>query len=157
MRKNESGFTLVELLVATLIASLIVSFSGTAIYQFLTVTERSTVMMTALHEVQNAGFWFTQDGQTASNIIWEDTSSTLTLTMTIPSSLPIIYIWNKGTKELSRDSGTSIIIARNVSNFIPSISTSGTLFTLAITSAPQNRWDIAETKTYYVFLRPNIP
>ena len=67
MKSNEQGFTVVELIIAVAITGLIVSFLGTAIYQMFTVTQYGNDRLTAMHELQNAAYWFSLDGQQATN------------------------------------------------------------------------------------------
>ena len=62
---RQKGMTMVELVVAIAITGIIVAFLGTAIYQIITVTGYGNDRLTAVHELQNAAYWFNLDGQEA--------------------------------------------------------------------------------------------
>ncbi len=62
------GFTLIELLIALVIVGLIGGAAGTIVVQMLRVNAMSTHRITAIRQVQNAGFWFSQDAQTAQEV-----------------------------------------------------------------------------------------
>ncbi len=62
------GFTLIELLIALVIVSLIGGAAGTVVVQMLQVNAVSTHRIMAIRQVQNAGFWFSQDAQTAQEV-----------------------------------------------------------------------------------------
>lgn len=68
MRKQEIGFTIIELLVATAIMALASVAAGMAIYQVFGGTEVNNDHMTALHQVQNAGYWISRDSQMAMSV-----------------------------------------------------------------------------------------
>src|SRR3972149_7510665 len=63
--KGERGMTLVELLVAIAVTGIIVVFLGTAVYQIITVSASGNDRLIALHELQNAAYWFNSDAQQA--------------------------------------------------------------------------------------------
>lgn len=68
MKKSESGFTLIEVLVAIAITALI-AFGGVAIAtQIISVNAKSNAHMTAVNEVQNAGYWISRDTQMAQSV-----------------------------------------------------------------------------------------
>lgn len=68
MRKQEIGFTLIELMVATAIMALASVAAGMAIQQVFGGTEGNNDRMTALHQVQNAGYWISRDTQMAISV-----------------------------------------------------------------------------------------
>lgn len=146
MIKEEQGFTLVELLIATAITGLIVSFLGTAIYQIITVTEYGNDRMIAMHELQNAAHWVSLDGQMASAA-----SGGNELALTLPDDSSITYSL-VGT-ELRRTAGESqMALARNISDI--SFSVENRIITMTITSSPEGRANVSEQGTYKVYLRP---
>ena len=59
---RKQGFNLVELLIATAITGLVVSFLGTAIYQIITVTDYGNDRLAVMRELQNAAHWVSRDG-----------------------------------------------------------------------------------------------
>ena len=61
LHKNEGGFTLLELLVSLPIAALVVYAATGAIFQVLNSTRASNYII-AYRQVQNAGYWVSNDG-----------------------------------------------------------------------------------------------
>jgi prepilin-type N-terminal cleavage/methylation domain-containing protein len=68
IHKGQRGFTLIELLIAIALSTLIAGAIVGAIFQVFTINTRSTNRMTAVREVQNAGFWVSPDVQMAENV-----------------------------------------------------------------------------------------
>jgi len=68
MKKQEIGFTIIELLIAVSIMALASVAAGMAIYQVFGGTEDNNNRMTALHQVQNAGYWISRDTQMAISV-----------------------------------------------------------------------------------------
>ncbi len=68
MKQLERGFTLIELLMVTAILGLIVNGATMSIYQVLKNTERNRNQMTAVSQVQNAGYWVSLDAQRAQTV-----------------------------------------------------------------------------------------
>ena len=144
--KDERGITLVELVIATAITGLIVSFLGTAIYQILTVTEYGNDKLAAMHELQNSAYWVSIDGQMASTA---DASNGLTLTLPDDSSITYSLV---GT-ELRRTAGESqMTLAKNITD--ASFSVENRIITMILTSSPEGRQNVSEDRTYMVYLRP---
>jgi len=75
MKLGEKGFTLVELLVAITIMVLASGAAGAAIFQILRGTERNNDHLTAVRQVQNAGYRISRDAQMAQSV----TTDNLTL------------------------------------------------------------------------------
>ncbi len=144
--KSQRGMTLVEVLIATAISGLIIGLLGTVIYQFVTVTGRGNDKMTALHDVQNAGYWVSLDGQMASAA--SGGGELLELIMHDDSTITYAL---SGT-ELQRTAGEAqmMIVARNISNV--DFDVENRIITMTITSSP-GHWGISEERTYRVYLR----
>ena len=68
MRENEHGLSTIELIVSVLIMSGIALGAMMTTFQVIRVTAQSNSHMTALQQVQNAGFWITRDVQTSRNV-----------------------------------------------------------------------------------------
>jgi len=68
MKLGEKGFTLVELVVATAITVLASGAAGAAIFQVFRDTERNSDHLTAVCQVQNAGYWISRDVQMAQSV-----------------------------------------------------------------------------------------
>ncbi|MDP2952039.1 MAG: type II secretion system protein [Chloroflexota bacterium] len=150
MVSGQRGIALAEVLIATAITGLLAGVVSTSIYQFVTVTERSSQRMTALHEVQNAASWVVLDGQMASTAVGGNQ-----LLLTLPDGSSITYVLaGAGPRyELQRTAGASTIaVARNITAV--DFSLDGRLVTMTITSSPESRWNITEERIYQVHLRP---
>lgn len=68
MKRNEKGFTLLELVVAITIIALTSTAAAMAIFQIYKVTERNNDNINAVRQVQNAGYWISRDAQMAQTI-----------------------------------------------------------------------------------------
>ncbi len=68
MKKGQKGYTLIEMLIAISISTLVAGAALMAVFQILTNTERSKNHMTASSQVQSAGFWTGRDAQLAQVI-----------------------------------------------------------------------------------------
>lgn len=68
MKKQEIGYTIIELLIAVSIMALATVAAGMAIYQVFGGTEDNNNNMTTLHQVQNAGYWISRDAQMAMSV-----------------------------------------------------------------------------------------
>ena len=62
---NQKGFTMVELLVAMAVASIIAVAAGTTISQVFNLNTRTSNHMIAVRQVQTAGYWVSHDAQMA--------------------------------------------------------------------------------------------
>ena len=68
MKLNEKGFTLIELLIAITIMVLAIGAAGGAIFQIFRGMESNNDHMTAVRQVQNAGYWISRDAQMAQTV-----------------------------------------------------------------------------------------
>ena len=66
--RKEDGYSLISILIALAIMAIITTGIMTVIYQIYNVSSDRTTHMIAIREVQNAGRWFTIDGQKAVTI-----------------------------------------------------------------------------------------
>ena len=85
LHKNQRGFTLIEMIVAMTITVLIIGVIAMAIFQVFNVNALSSNHMTAVRQVQNAGYWISRDAQMAQSVVPDDGGATgfpLTLTRT---------------------------------------------------------------------------
>jgi hypothetical protein len=146
MNSKERGFTMVDLVMATAVTGLIVTFFGTSIYQMLTVTEYGNDRLTAMHELQNAAYWFSLDGQGA-----KAATSGSELVLTLADNSTITYSLT-GT-ELQRTTGEG---QRTLAKHITSadFSIGNRVITMSLTSSPEGRDNVSENGTYQVSLRP---
>lgn len=144
--KGERGYTLVELMIAIAIAGFVTVVLGLVVQQTVTVPERGSDQVNALHALQNAAHWVSLDGQAAKSA---SGGSGLTLTLTDNSSVSYVL----DGSELHRiDESSDRTIARNIAS--TSFSVEGRLITMNIIAAPDSRWDISENGTYQISMRP---
>ncbi|MFC1993187.1 prepilin-type N-terminal cleavage/methylation domain-containing protein [Chloroflexota bacterium] len=68
MKKGEKGFTIVELLVASAIIAIISGAAATTTFQIAKSTEPTNNHMTAVCQVQNAGYRICRDAQMAESV-----------------------------------------------------------------------------------------
>jgi prepilin-type N-terminal cleavage/methylation domain-containing protein len=61
MNPGEKGFTFVEMAVAAAVVALVALSAGMSVSQIISVSERNTDLTTAVHQVQNVGYWVSQD------------------------------------------------------------------------------------------------
>jgi len=153
--RDQRGFTLVELLMASAIAGLIASTLGTAIHQFIGTSERGNDELRALQDVQNAAYWLTLDGERADATNLLDgalPAASMTVNWT-SGGQPHTSTYSLSNTELKRDhNGTVTTVARHVSAVEFSIA--DRLITVTMTSTPEGRWGVSEQATYKIWLRP---
>jgi Tfp pilus assembly protein PilV len=76
MSEDEHGLSTIELIVSILIMSMIALGAMTTTFQVIRVTAQSDSHMTALQQVQNAGFWISRDARMADNVTTENLGTT---------------------------------------------------------------------------------
>jgi prepilin-type N-terminal cleavage/methylation domain-containing protein len=76
MKRNEKGFTLIELIVTISIVALIAGGATMSIFQVVKGSERSNNHETAVRQVQNAGYWISHDTQMAQYVDTDDNTGT---------------------------------------------------------------------------------
>ncbi len=143
---SQQGMTMVELIVTVAISSIIVVFLGTAIYHIINISEYGNDEFTALHEVQNAAYYFIKDGQEAKQAVG---GSQLVLTLYDNSTVTYALV---GTTLKRTSSGVQMTLARNISHV--TFSVNNRLTTMSLTSTPPGRNNVSENGTYMVNLRP---
>ena len=144
--KNQEGATMVELITAVAVTGMIVTFLGTAIYHIITVSAYGNDKFTALHELQNAAYWFNKDGQEAKAATG---GSQLVLTLTDNSTVTYTLV---DTNLQRTATGQQLILARNISN--ATFSVDNRTATMNLISAPPGRNNVSENGTYMINLRP---
>ena len=75
MKQSEKGFSLIELIIATTIITLVSGAAGIALFQVFKGTERNSNHMTAVRQVQNAGYWISHDTHMAQGIMTDNLTS----------------------------------------------------------------------------------
>ena len=69
MKKGQSGFTIVELLVTVAITAVVGTAATIATNQVCRSTGHSNNRITVVRQVQNAGYWINRDAQMAHNVV----------------------------------------------------------------------------------------
>lgn len=94
--KNQRGVTLIELLIAIAIAGVITASITMALFQVYAGNARSSNHMTAVKQVQNAGYWITRDTLMAQNVLLATDADGFPLTLTWVE-------WDTTTHEVTYD------------------------------------------------------
>ncbi|MEA3442623.1 MAG: prepilin-type N-terminal cleavage/methylation domain-containing protein [Chloroflexota bacterium] len=71
IKANQRGFTLIEILVAIVVGGMVVAAASTVVMQILQ-SSRSSSQMTALRQVQTAGYWVSHDALQAQEMNTND-------------------------------------------------------------------------------------
>ncbi len=83
-KMSEKGFTLIELVVGIAIAAVIVGAASMTVVTMMRLSPQSNNWAIALHQVQNAGQWISQDVQMSQGNIDIDPAPDTFLTLTLP-------------------------------------------------------------------------
>ena len=75
LHKGQTGLTLVELLIAIVLVGIVTAGITMTIGHMFAWTTRTNNHMTAVRQVQSAGYWFSRDALQAQNVTPPDTSS----------------------------------------------------------------------------------
>ncbi len=160
---DQRGVTLIETLMAAGIAAMIVAVLGSAIFLLYRTTERGNDQFRALHDMQNAGYWLTRDGERAetSEVGGASGNMTLTLGWTDDGVDHTVTYYRSGTgsTDLQRDDNdgtgtTEKIVARYVSSI--DFSVSNELITATVAYSPGGRWEVSEEAVYKIWPRPTV-
>ena len=155
-KRGEAGFTLVELLVASAVASLVVGLLSAATFQFLTATEHGHDRLAVLRDHGTAFQWLNRDAQMAVSAEATVLPSSVTLNWTDAVSGTVYESsYAQSGDELVRTltvdgTPTSQKVARNLDTSGFSASTSGDLLTVSVTSV---EGDTTQTRTESVLMR----
>ncbi len=117
---DDHGFTLIETVMATAIAALLLGTLGVAIFQFNAVTRSHSGSLTANQQVQEAASLLNRDVVgAASGVVGADNSLTLYVPsyafgeLTDPLTHTIAYAMD-GSNLVRTDSSGSLVVARHV-------------------------------------------
>lgn len=145
--KGERGYTLVEMLVTLVIIGTIAGVLGFVVQQIATVPEKSNDQVAALHALQNVIHWVGQDAESAASATGGES-----LSLTFPDDTEVSYELS-GTALNRFYNGESQTVATNITSL--SFTVSDRVISMTITAAPESRWDISESQTYQVAMRPS--
>jgi len=168
---SQRGFTLIELVIALAIASVITTAVTMTVYQVFTGNARSAARMTAVRQVENTGFWFSQDAQRIQEEPIRDndpaTPEFLTLTWTDIGGIEHQVVYHmedmpgSTLKNLMRThyidgSGDAALVAQYINAEETSCALAGDVLVLTITAdVSSGTYTESETREYRVQPRPN--
>lgn len=154
---GQRGYSLVELVVAMTIASVIMSSLVGAIYIIITTTERGNAGISAMNDLRLASYWIGVDARMAGNTSLADGGPALdTVTLGWFDS------WGRshtssyalaGTALRRTVDGATTTVAWHVTSL--QFSLEGAMLTYEIESSPEGRWQVSREATGAVFLRPS--
>lgn len=150
---GQHGVTLVELLVATAIASIILGVMARAWDVIFQSQGAGDALVSASVDLQNATYWITLDGQMAQATDLVDGAppvSSMTLTWGGGSQTSAYSL--SGTELRRNRNGTVKTIAWNVSS--AGFSLQGRIITVTLYLVPPGKWGLSQQATFYVRLRP---
>ena len=158
MRSNagEAGFTLVELLVASAVAALVLGLLSAVTFQLLGATADGRDRLAVLRDHGNAFQWLNRDAQMAVSSQATVSPSSVTLNWTDDvSGITYQSSYAQSGDELVRTltvdgAPTSQTVARNLGTSGFSVSLTGDLLTVGITSM---KGDTTQTRTESVLMR----
>ena len=102
---NQKGFTLIELMIAITITALITGGAASAIFQVFNVNTLNSDHMKAIRQVQNAGFWISQDSQMAQIVVTDDDGTTAKTEI-------LILTWTGWEYDIGGDKGVDYVEVR---------------------------------------------
>lgn len=165
--REQRGFTLIELLIVVSITALVSGSIASVFYQVITGNAQSSNHITAVRQVQNAGYWITRDGQQAQVI--DDSPSGanefLVLTWndwTAGTSNQVTYtiVGNELRRSISinGDAAIETIVARfiDADPANTNVIYSGNILTLKITATVGGFRGASETREYQIVPRPSL-
>jgi prepilin-type N-terminal cleavage/methylation domain-containing protein len=157
IKTSQRGFSLIEVLIAITVTSLIGGAAVTSIFQVFNVNAVSSSHMTVARQVQNAGYWISHDTQIAQSVApGVSLGFPLVLSWTEWDATQHQVTYSLAGGQLQRDDGTNQTV---VARYIDASSTSCVftndelVFTVTATlgTYPQEE---SETRVYRIFPRP---
>lgn len=159
VKRRQSGFTLIETIIALTIAVIVVTAVTITAFQVINGSARSNNHMTAVREVQNAGYWVSRDVQMAQ-IVTLGASSGFPLTLewteqfigNVTHTITYTLVDGELRRIYSENNGEST--EATVAEFICSCKFEG--FTFTVTATVGEGLQVGtETREYSIIPRPN--
>lgn len=86
IHNNQKGFTMIEVVLAIALTGIITGGITMSIFQVFTGNARTSNHMTAVRQVQNAGYWISHDAQMAQSVEPADPD---------PDGFPLVLTWTE--------------------------------------------------------------
>jgi prepilin-type N-terminal cleavage/methylation domain-containing protein len=120
LKKRQTGFTLIEMLVGMTILVIVVGTAAMVIITMMRLSPQTNDWAVALRQVQDAGYWISRDVVQSQTIVVGTGSTYLTMTQpqVTPPPVTVVYQWEtmSGGERLMRNDGTNtIMIAEYIS------------------------------------------
>ena len=147
--RSAQGYTLIELLVATAIISLVTGLLVMILYQFFIIPSQGNAQLAVDSDLRNAGLWLMRDGNESQ--VFTGTMPCNTFTFDTGQGVTYIYARNGNALERTDSStGQTTGAARHVSDVqCPAgVSTSTVGITIFSSSG-----DVSASQTYTITLR----
>jgi len=172
MKQGEKGFTVIELIVAITIMALASVAAGAGIFQIFRNIDRNNDHMTAVLQVENAGYWISQDTLMAQSVTTDNLSPPDFLVLSwIEQNTGDVYqvtytlenMPEGGLKKLLRNqsvntsANTTTLVAQYIDSDAGKIScnlTSGILTLTVTATVGEGSPTESETRTYKIVPRP---
>lgn len=157
INKNQMGFTLIEMIIVLAIVGVVIGGTTMTIFQVLDGNARTSNHMTAVRQVQNAGYRVSHDAQMAWDVTTDDDPGTpelVTFTWTDYNGSLHTATYTLVSSELWRDyDGQPMRVAEYI-NLDPAKTScvwDGGVLTFTVTATVQEQ---SETRVYEVVPRP---
>ncbi len=167
--RNQRGIALIELIIAMALSVVIAGATTATILQVINGSNRTNNHMTAVRQVQNAGYWVSHDAQMAQNVVTGNVSDggfplILTWTAWDGSGYQVVYSENTtgGLTSLQRSYSVNgsppdaIFVAQYIDPATTSANFTGgeLIFTVTATVGAGSQAE-SETRFYKVVPRPS--
>jgi type II secretory pathway pseudopilin PulG len=136
------------MIIVVAITGLIVTILGLVVQQIVSVPEKSSDQVEALHSVQNIIDWVGTDGQEAASAV----GSSYGLNITLPDTTVIRYA-RVGTTVNRYHDGLTTLIAEDISSM--NFTIISRVIYMSVVAAPDSRWGISKSQTYRIAMRPS--
>ncbi len=156
MKKNQGGFTLVEILITLAIMAVISTVIAAALSNVISVTWSSSKRMEVIKQVENAVYYINRDGQVASSVSTSTPGYWLVFNLADASNISYTITTAGGQSYLQRSQGSSTKTIANYVNADPGMtfcSYSAKTLHAQITISKGGFRSATETRTLTVYPR----